>query len=180
MQTWPPGKFLCINSAKVNALRSVSSRTSPLTEAHNEMVPGQDRFSYSCFCSLVDAKTSLLHCNQSVWATVGGRVGGPAAWPYLSLSSAGTGTVWPTTACASSRSRRSWWAEAAEGCWSPPVGGPHSEKSRHIRHAALQIHTACAWTCLYRRCTEQLWTHRNKTYILFVIHFFAHAHIFMC
>lgn len=80
---------------------------------------------------------------------------------YLSPSSRWTDRVWSTAVCAGSRSLRSWWAEAAEGRWSLPVGVTHGEVTTHGSHTHAQRCSAFANTSVWTRTAKSTFTFTN-------------------
>lgn len=106
---------------------------------------------------------------------------GAGCFAYLSLSSQGIEGVWPAAECASSRSLRSYWAEAAEGCWSPPAGATQWGVLAEKTCSSAQMHRVCAKTCLFKHTqlkalshwqNQDIYVHLNLKHMTLRIRFF--------
>lgn len=83
--------------------------------------------------------------------------------------------VWPGAECASSRSQRSYRAEAAEGCWSLPVGATqrnHSSGDMQLFTNTLHVPKD---TCLNMHSQKLVEIHQNNTCTCFFIRLPTHV-----
>lgn len=130
-------KWFSLSSAQAYIWCLASSCTSPLRERERQRpmmrhwIKGRDRLFPTAATALrvteckKKKKKGVVHCvsYQAGWlCRVWSKRLEAGCFAYLSLSSRAIKRVWPAAECAGSRSRRSCWAEAAEGCLSPPVG----------------------------------------------------------
>lgn len=122
----------CLASSCTSPLREKVERQRPMMR---EFIKGQDRLFPQLLlwvneCKRESLTVSPIRLGNSVrvrgcWQLGRGLEAG--CFAYLSLSSRWKERVWPAAECASFRSQHSYWAEAAEGCWSRPVGATQWE-----------------------------------------------------